>query len=445
MSREIRNLALAFLAAFALMASVAGYWAVVRQTALLARPDNPRRLLLERRAPRGPILDRAGSVLAESRGAPGDYQRVYPYPDLAPVLGYVSPLYGAAGVEAAADATLHGDDGGDPLTEWWLGLLGRPPAGRAVRLTLDLRLQRLADAALGDRAGAVVLLEPASGEVLALASHPAFDPNQLDAQWQALVADARAPLLNRATTALYQPGGALAPAILAAALQAQVTRPGEVFDEPGTFVIPDGITLTCRLSLAAALTPAEALRAGCPGPLAELGRRLGARRLEQLFTDLRLLEAPAIGLPAAAARPDFSDPAALAAGQGSLTLTPLHLALVTAALARHGEMPAPRLIQAAAAADGAWVAWPPADHPVAAFAPDVAGQVKAWLREGHAAEVLAGAAGQRLAWFSGFAPFDDPRLVVVVLLEDGAAEAAARVGQALLTEAGQMGAASPAP
>lgn len=435
MTRQIRSLALAFTAAFAVMAGVAGYWALIRQADLLARPDNPRRLLLERRAARGLIVDRNGAVLAEASGGPGAYQRFYPYPDLAPVLGYVSALYGTAGVEAAADAVLHGDAGRAPLALWWENLLGRPPAGRGVRLTLDLDLQRLADAALGDRAGAVVLLNPASGEILALASHPAFDPNQLDEHWPALVADARAPLLNRATAALYQPGGALAPAIVAAALQAQVAEPTEVFDEPGNLLLPDGAALACRLPLTVPLTAPEALRAGCPGPLAELGQRLGVRRLEQLFTDLRLLEAPAIGLPAAAAAPDFSDPAALAVGQGALTLTPLHLALVTAALTQRGELPAPRLIQAAENPEGQWMTWPAADHAVAAFAPEAAQQVKTWLRAGHAAEALAGAQGQRLAWFAGFAPFDEPRVVAVVLLEDGAAEAAARLGQALLEQA----------
>lgn len=436
MTRQAERLALALAAGCLGLALVAGYWAIVRQPQLLARTDNPRRLLLERRYPRGPILDRAGTPLAEAQGQPGDYQRVYLYPLLGPVLGYVSPQFGTAGVEAAAEASLRGlETAAGPWEQWWEGLLGRAPAGRAVRLTLDLRLQKLADAALGDQAGAVVLLDPASGEILALASHPAFDPNQLEEQWPALVADQNAPLLNRATTALYQPGGALAPAILAAALQLDAVRADEVFPGRGGLTLPGEPALACQTTPAAPLTIQEALRAGCPGPIAELGRRLGAVRLEQLFADLRLLEAPALGLPAAAATPDFSDPAALAAGQGSLTLTPLHLALVMAALARRGELPAPVIIQAAEAGNGTWTAWPPADHAVAAFAPDVADQVKNWLKDGYAAEALAG--GRRLAWFAGFAPFDQPRYVAVILLENGAAAAAGRVGRELLQLAQQ--------
>jgi penicillin-binding protein A len=156
MSHQLRRLALAFAAAFCLIAASAGYWGNVQQADLLARPDNPRRLLLEHRYPRGTIYDRLGRVLAESVGPPGDLTRHYPYPDLAPVLGYVSPFFGTAGIEAAADGTLHGDGGHSAIDLYWLGVLGAPPPGRAVRLSIDLKLQQAADDALGDRVGAVV-------------------------------------------------------------------------------------------------------------------------------------------------------------------------------------------------------------------------------------------------------------------------------------------------
>lgn len=431
MSPHLHRLALAFAAAFFLMALAGGFWALVEQDALLARADNPRRILLERRFPRGAILDRNGERLAESRGAPGAFTRHYPYPALSPVLGYVSPLYGLAGVEAAEDGVLHGAR----AQTGWDELLGVYPDGHAVRLTLDVRLQADVDEALGARTGAVVLLDAVNGEILALASHPTFDSNTLEDNWEALVADPAAPLLNRATSALYQPGGAMQPFLLAAALQSSLTNLQSPFVQAGNAYQSGSLALPCRLNPhGTALTLAEAFRYGCPQPFAALGEALGARRLEQLHTDLRLLAAPDLGLPTlAAAAPDYeAELAALGAGQGSVTVTPLHLARATAAIARRGQLPVPQLLRAVEEADGGWRTVAPAGNPVAAFAPAAAEQVKALMRSGHVAVARAGAEGRTLAWYLGFAPYDDTRYTVAVLLEDGDTQAAAAIGLAVL-------------
>ena len=438
MPHHLHRLALAFVAAFFVMALAAGYWAIVEQPELLARADNPRRILLERRIARGDILDRDGRVLAESIGAPGDYTRHYPYPPLAPVLGYVSPFYGLAGVEAALDGVLHGDAGHDDISLIWDDVLGHRFHGRAAQLTLDLSLQEAADRALAARTGAVVVLDSATGELLALASHPSFDPNTLEENWDALVADKNAPLLNRATTALYQPGGVMQPFVLAASLQSLTAAPADVFVLAGDPFRAGEVTMRCRADpRATALTLAEAFQFGCPQPFAALGEKLGPRRLEQLITDLRLLAAPQIGVPTlASAAPDYSaEAAALGAGQGSLTVTPLHIALATAALAERGQVPAPQLIRATQDIDGDWQPAAPSNNRIAAFAPDIAEQVRIMMRDGHSATALAGEDGRQLAWFTGFAPFDSPTVVVTVLLEEGDLAAARDIGQALLQAA----------
>src|SRR5829696_8826939 len=99
MTTQIRRLTAVFAAAFGLVILASGYWGFVRSEALLGRGDNPRRVLDERRSVRGAIEDRNEAVLAQAAGAPGALERNYPYPALASVLGYVSPLYGLAGVE----------------------------------------------------------------------------------------------------------------------------------------------------------------------------------------------------------------------------------------------------------------------------------------------------------------------------------------------------------
>ena len=90
------------------------------------------------------------------------------------------------------------------LTIWWDHLLyGQPPPGLDVRLSLDLGLQRVADTMLGEHQGAVVLVNAQSGEIIVMASHPGFDANTLESDWEALLQDTHAPLFNRATLGLY--------------------------------------------------------------------------------------------------------------------------------------------------------------------------------------------------------------------------------------------------
>lgn len=195
------------LTAIAAAALVNGWWAFSRGPDLLTRTDNPRRAIADRTVPRGALLDRHNTPLIETTGQPGAYTRRVHTPGLGPLLGYSHPVYGQAGLEAALDPYLRGQTGNAPLTIWWHHLLyGTPPPGVDIRLTLDLALQNTADALLGEQSGALVLLNAASGEVLALASHPTYDPNNLDANWDALITDARSPLLNRASQGRYPTG-----------------------------------------------------------------------------------------------------------------------------------------------------------------------------------------------------------------------------------------------
>lgn len=200
-------------ALIALVSAIAGYWGVARSSELTARSDNPRLVDAERAIRRGPILARDGTVLAYSaplsNGAPARFDtphaRRYPYPETAPAVGYASWRHGTGGIETYADAILRGAL--TPLDR----LLHRPQIGAAFTTTLDIALQQRLHRALAGSTrpagrGAGIIIDWQTGEVLALASAPSFDPNQLDEGWDSLRADARAPLLNRATQGLYQPG-----------------------------------------------------------------------------------------------------------------------------------------------------------------------------------------------------------------------------------------------
>ena len=179
--------------------------------------------------------------------------------------------------------------------------------------------------------------------------------------------------------------------------------------------------------------------AGCPWPFADLGGRLGAPSLNQLFTDLRLFEPPALGLPSVASpQTDLSTEAPIAAiGQGSTTITPLHLALITAAIANNGQLPAPQIVSALQDAQGMWEPAIPTEHAIAAFTPEAAAEVKRLMIDGHGALALTGQ--QTLGWYAAFAPAIDTRCASVVLLEDGGPDEAHFMAHDILTRAGVCG------
>jgi len=149
-------------------------------------------------------LDSTEQSLAVSLGRPGEYARSYLYPQLSPVVGYTHHAYGQAGIEASMDEYLRGLRALPALQIWWNHLLfGQPPAGLDTRLNIDPNLQKIADQALAGTRGAIVLIDAVTGEILAMASQPNYNANFLDEQWDELIQDPEAPLLNRATQGSY--------------------------------------------------------------------------------------------------------------------------------------------------------------------------------------------------------------------------------------------------
>jgi cell division protein FtsW (lipid II flippase) len=455
--RPIYHTAAALAAALALLALFCGYWTVVRADWLVAREDNPRRIAYERRIVRGRVLDRDGEVLASVRiGPSGLVTRTYPLPEAAPVVGYASLRYGSGGVEAAFDETLRGEAGRDAVETWWAELLHRAPQGRDVQLTLDAGLQRQAEEALAAGAGAAVLLEAPTGQVLAMGSAPTFDPARLGEAWEQLREDPSAPLLNRATQGLYQPGAALQTVVVAEALGQGLIDDleGDVGSTLTERIAVDGFQVGCSVPPEGAATLAHAYAAGCPAPIRDLGRRLGPDGLAKAVARWQLAVPPPLAIPTESSdwsRSALSSPSSVeeeAVGQGALTVTPLQMARVAATLANGGEMPDLQLALRVQGSDGGW-------QPVAADEANGAEQVlsaaharrllatwRRWDASGHG-EILGhgGAAvageGSPHAWFLGVAPArGEPRYAVAVLVEH--AEEAGRatvIGRELLEAA----------
>jgi peptidoglycan glycosyltransferase len=391
-------------------------------------------------------------------GPTGLVTRTYPVRQAAPVVGYASLRYGTGGIEAAFDQALRGEAGRGSWEERWADLLHRAPRGRDVQLTIDAELQRRAQGALDGEAGAVVLLEAETGQVLAMGSAPTFDPARLTEEWEQLREDASAPLLNRATQGLYQPGIALQTVVVGEALRQGLIDGLEV-DVGSTLmegVLVDGVEVSCSVPPDGAPTLATAYTAGCAAPIRALGERFAEDGLAEAVRRWRLTSPPP--LPIATEASDWSRASIVstedeAMGQGALTVSPLHMALVAATVANEGTMPDPQL--ALRVRDGAGN-WRQVERARAAAWSDEAGHIlspavsqrlfSAWRLEDIAAgeEVVAGHSGIAVAgegsphaWFLGAAPSaGEPRYAVAVLVERaGDPRGAAAIGRDLLQAA----------
>src|SRR5437870_372885 len=249
MNRQIRRLGLAFLVLFLLLFSQVNYLQVFAAKRLADNPANQRHLIQVYAVRRGSILARdERTVLAMSRLTDGTlrYLRVYPAGQLyASVTGFASVLFGNSGLEAAENDALQGQGPGLVPESFLDELLGRPVQGATVVTTIDPKLQRAAARALGNLPGAVVALDPRTGDVLAIYANPTYDPNLLashdpkvsGAAQAKLVRDPQKPLLSRASQELFPPGSTFKMVTAAAALENGIT-PDTLFANPPQLDLP---------------------------------------------------------------------------------------------------------------------------------------------------------------------------------------------------------------
>jgi peptidoglycan glycosyltransferase len=424
-----------FLVVFVGLAIISGYWAVVRRETLWNRDDNPRLVEAEQRVERGPILDRRNVVLARSQsGGNGIQQRTYLTPTI-PAVGYYSLKHGVGGIEASADLLLRGREGYSEKAQFFDELLHRQPEGKGIAITLDAALHQEIAAIIeqwGDATvlpdgvdwrGAIVLVELKSGALLALESWPIYDPNTLDEDWDQLNESSAAPLLNRATQGLYQPGGALQLIVLATALDKGVVQLNALVSDPAAPVMIDGQPLGC-VRVPDDRTLANTIAAGCAAPLAELGEVLGTDTLQQAFHQWGLGTAHPLEIETETGEIDVIHPDLAAIGQESLTVTPLQVGMSMAAIGNQGVMPPPHLVLKTQSATGQWQAATPQGQAVRIVSSPLAEQLQqllVWSQDervsGYTSLALAGADRPAHAWFLGLAPPQAPRYAIAVLLE----------------------------
>lgn len=455
------SIVLAF--AFGSLALGAGYWQVIEAPNLSRAPDDAAVIAAARSVLRGEIFDRDGTRLAwNERDANGEPYRVYASNSLSGVIGYSSRQFGAAGLEAAWNAELSGVVSADPLRDMIRKFQVDPSDPQSLRTTLVLELQEAAVAALGRNRGAVVMLNPRNGEVLALASTPTFNASAVanpvtSAQtFDKLRTDDRSPLLPRATRGLYVPGSVFKIVTSIAALGSGAVSPQTTYaDQPeseDTGWLIDGFRVRDGHHPATGSKPldfAEAVEASCNIWFAQTGVRTGGDALAEFAGRLGFGAQIPFDLPTVPSQitngdgplgGGFSDRVELANaayGQSETLSTPLQMALVAATVANDGVLMRPHLVLEATGKSGVTTINPSVIQQV--VAPGVAQEISAAMRLAVAGQIgqvfTAGANLRGLAvagksgtaeldagqsphsWFIGFAPVEDPQVAIAVLVE----------------------------
>ncbi|ANS79234.1 Cell division protein FtsI [Serinicoccus hydrothermalis] len=456
MNTPIRRLALVVFAMFTALLVSTTWIQFVQAEDLRETPGNRRTLIDNYSRDRGAILV-DGTPIASSQPTDDELEWLRQYDQAqryAHVTGYYSFTYGAGlGLERAEDAVLAGTD--DSLFYQRLAdvVTGTPVSGASLELTIDPEVQAAATEALGDRRGAAVALNPQTGEILAMVSKPSFDPNALsshqlaavDEAYAALTDDPAEPLVNRAIGGdLYPPGSTFKLVLAAAALESGEYTPDTELEGGLTYTLPGTETELPNFGGAACdpegrPTLAESVQVSCNTSFAWLAGELGAdavREQAEAFGFGQPLEVPMSVTPSI--YPDELDDAQLALtgiGQFEVRETPLQVAMISAAIANGGVTMTPYLVEEVRGSDLEVIERAEPRTRSRAVSQESAEQLTEMMTSvvergsGQAAalpdvEVAGktgtaefGENGAAHAWFTGFAPADDPQIAVAVIVE----------------------------
>ena len=471
MNRSIRSLYLALACAFAVLVVMLGYWQVVAADGLDERADNPYKLEKQRLVDRGRIISADKIVLAESvayrEKGKKYYRRYYPQGSLASqVVGYATPQQGATGLEQQYNRYLAGSYGTGAILD---RLRESTKDGADIRLTLDTRVQRTAEALLSGRKGAVVAIQPKTGKVLAVASSPTFDLNQVTSDFASIRQQSDAPLLNRATAGLYPPGSTFKVVTATAALASGKWSASSTFDDKGVYVVDGKPIYNSGKAKFGLHNLTDALTFSINTTFAQIGDTLGGRKLGGEMNLFGFGHPTEIDLPSGEVATSGryrdgqllpndqrdEDASRIAIGQENLQVTPLQMAMVAGAIANGGRMMRPYLVRRVITPDGVVVKQQrpeEVDSVASAYITSEVGRMmQSVVSEGTGTQAglaglsVAGKTGtaetgdpeRNQAWFIGYAPAEDPQVAVAVVIEDtsgtGGTEAAPVAGEVMRT------------
>ncbi|WP_026910204.1 peptidoglycan D,D-transpeptidase FtsI family protein [Patulibacter minatonensis] len=469
MNSSIRNLFVLFVVLFGVLVAFTSRWTVFEDKGLRTDALNNRDVIRASRVPRGKILAADGTVLARSKSVKSRdtgnryYQRVYPQGSLyAATVGFSDQTLGQqAGLERSQNDFLSGK--AVKLATAVNKLIQGDQRGDDVRTTLEPSVMKAAVQGLNGRAGSVVALEPKTGKVLAMVTVPSYDPDDLIAGGDAAKSEAyrktlkNGALLSRATQFPYVPGSTFKVVTTAAALDSGKYTPDTLVNGAnnqtfssvplGNFGGEDPGMVTVR----------QALVQSVNGAFGNIAVDLGGRALQTAMEKFGFDSRPPLDLPEDQVRRSgilrkdklikayskYVDLARTGIGQDKLGVTPLQMAMVVSAVANDGKLMKPHLVDRVTDADGRVQEQVEPETYKQAMKASTAASLRSMMAnvvdEGTGAQANLGTgvkvggktgtaelgnvtAGINNLWFIGFAPVEDPKVAVAVIVEKSAGQ-----------------------
>lgn len=432
-----------FVAVFLGMMVYICHYSATNKQELINNSYNSRQKILTAKNIRGKIYSKDGEVLAETlTDSEGEEKRNYPYADLfSHAVGYSTN--GRAGVEALGNYYLINSNA--PLADKVANdVSGEKYPGDDVYTTLDVGLQQVAYNAIGVYKGAIIVTEPSTGKVLAMVSKPGFDPNEIDRIWEDLVEDKdNSILLNRTTQGLYPPGSTFK---IITALEYIRENPDTYhsygFNCNGSFS-DNGDRINCYHGQSHGnVDLSSSFAKSCNSSFANMGLKLDRRRFNSTLKDLMFNQELPLNINYSKSRITVEQDSTnaemmqVAIGQGTTGMTPIHLNMLTSAIANNGTVMKPYLVERVENNAGTVIKqFSPSSYKKLISEEEAAaltGLMTGVVENGTATRLkglsytAAGKTGSAEynnvkedshAWFTGFAPAENPEICVTIIIE----------------------------
>lgn len=425
-SRQIINIAYTMIGLFVLVIVYYSLFMFTKSEDVINNSYNKRQDLLAEQIVRGSIKSSDGKTLANTvEKDDGNEERIYPYGDLfAHVVGRFSK--GRTGIELSENFRLLTSNT-NGLKKIFMDVTGQKNLGDTVITTLDYDLQKAAYNGLANNKGAIIVMEPSSGKILAMVSKPTYDPNNIDNIWDDIKDDNdNKALINRAISEAYPPGSAFKIATVLEYIRENPNYNNYSYECDGTYV-GKSAKITCGKAHGT-VGLKESLAVSCNTSLANIGASLSAEKFKNTLISLKLDSYLSEDL-------DYNHPHT-AIGQGDVKVTPMQMAELTTAIANGGVLMTPYIVDHIENSDGL---------NVKKITPEISGRLlETWEAEvltEYMSEVINSGTAKSLkndlysvagktgtaenksdnkahSWFVGFANADKPEIAIVIIVEN---------------------------